>query len=227
MRKSFFSAAVLAAHEVERSLRHGERSAAASIPKVATVARRGGHVAQGHAASGSSGPIRLRAVDQVDVVQRYLAGVQDDVVCGARIEFIAADLQREAQAIGAVEVVLADFAPPMRTRNDAQTAVFGSCGVDGNPDGARCQWPDRPVFPVLMPGRFGTDSGGFGKEAGVPQGEVRTDQLFDHVEHGRHAGDVEEGGVEGQQRRAVVGEFRMLREVGGRGSRECRRGSRR
>jgi len=95
-------------------------------------------------------------------VERHLAGLEHDVDRRGFVEGVRHELERQAEARGAVQ-------------------------------------------PVRTPGQLG-------EEARVPQGEVGTDQLLDHVQDLGRARDREKRGVVRQQRGAVVAKLRMSRD---------------
>ena len=78
--------------------------------------------------------------------------------------------------------MLGKCAIAMGSRDDLQAPISRCRGVDGNPYRTRCKWFYRPILTILMPRCFGARSGRLGKEAGIPESNIITDQLRNHGE---------------------------------------------
>jgi hypothetical protein len=132
------------------------------------------------AGAAPAGRVRLRAVHDVHIVQRYRACLEFDIARARDVEarILEHIIQHEILAIADH---VTEFSGAMRTRDDAHAAVAEIDVVERDPrrdGGARS---DRPVLAILVPWDFKSCLRGFTEERRCPHHNIRTDQRFDEI----------------------------------------------
>ena len=146
-------------------------------------------------------------MQQVNIVQRKLSGLEDNVHRLRFVEFAAIQFLRQRDITRSHLVVALECAVFVRAANHAQTTVLRGRIIHRQPHRASRQRADRPVLAILMPRRALAIASRLGKKAHVPEREVAADQLLDQVEDVAIGRRIPESQVIVKQRGAVVAKF--------------------
>jgi hypothetical protein len=148
-------------------------------------------------------------VQEIDVVQRDLTGLQNDVDRFGLVELSGIEFLVKRHIVALDGIVGTQGTRRMRAPDHPQAPVLRRRVVEREPSRARGERPDRPVLAVLMPRRALAAGGRLGEEAGIPQGNVGSDQLRRHVQDLGVVAVIQETGIEVDQRRTVVAKPRL------------------
>ena len=150
----------------------------------------GSHEAGGEADPRAVRRVRVRAVDDVDVMERHLAGPQDDVD-GILLVDLHLDLLSPAQAVvRGVCVPVREDRPPVRARHHSHAAVVESAVGQGDPCGHDPGRVQAPVGAVLVPRDEPRIARVLGEDGHGPHEDVRPQQVLDGIEDPRVGGEI-------------------------------------
>ena len=142
----------------------------------------------------SSALIGPGAVDQLDVMQRHLARLHDQVL---GLTFVDLDLDLLAareQVVRGKGLGVRQHVPLVAARDHAHAAALGRARRERDPGGHDVGRLQPPIGEILMPGDVARVVRFLGEEAARPAQDVGSDHALDRIEHGVVAHQLVEPG---------------------------------
>jgi hypothetical protein len=161
------------------------------------LVNRGRQIADGEAETAVGGAVLARAVEDLDVVQRHLAGLQHQVDRAVLVD-LDRDLLAARQHVAFTEGVLVrHHLAQVRARHDPHAAALGRRGREGDPGGHHVALlVEAPIGDVLVPADEVLGLGLLVEEDRFPAQDVGTDQRLHGIEDRRVADQLLRPGID-------------------------------
>src|SRR5688572_888109 len=159
--------------------------------RVMIVVACGGHEAKCIAGARLLTEIISCPVNREDVKQHHLARPELNVDGLTFIHFTLVDRDPEYQVLATLHSVCSHLLCRMRPRQETQAAVSTQAVKDRDPNRCGCKRLDRRVRGIAVPWRRGTGKRALVKDSAPPKNDVRSDELFDHINDARMSGYVQ------------------------------------
>ena len=132
---------------------------------------------------------------KIHVVQGDLAGFQHNWLCRASVVLRGSEFLVQRNILAIAGIVLQQGLLLMGAGYYFEASVFRCGRVQCDPNRTGGQGAYWPVFTVLMPWCGMAAAGRLGKKARIPQREIRSDQLLNHIQNICVSGYIQKAGI--------------------------------